>query len=279
MNVVTRRPAPPVACGASTASGRMLFTVPWQKRLAIGTWHGSEPCGADAGLVTAQELGGFIDEINEAFPSLRLDLDDLTLVQRGIVPARVRGGRVLLADRPLIREHRQDGVDGAITVIGVKYTTARAAAQHAVTLALAQMGGNSAPPRTEGLRLPGSVPNGTPPPAGEFDREAWEHLQRIYGEDADRIAATAIANPRLAERITPSLPIVGAQIVEAARNEMALTLEDVVLRRTGLGAAGYPGDEAVLKVERLMRDQLGWTSSRVQDEIQLLKEFYLPLHV
>ena len=58
-------------------------------------------------------------------------------------------------------------------------------------------------------------------------------------------------------------PSSGAQVVEAVRNEMALTLEDVVLRRTGLGSAGYPGDEAVLKLESILRDELGWTSARV----------------
>jgi glycerol-3-phosphate dehydrogenase len=278
MNVVTRRPAPPIACGAPTSSGRLLFTIPWQRRLSIGTWHGSELCGADAGLVTPQELGLFLAEINEAFPSLGLGLEDVTIVQRGIVPAKVSHGRVMLADRPLIREHRRDGVDGAVTVMGVKYTTARAAAEYAVTLALAQIG-HSSSPRTEALQLPGSIPNGGPCPSPHLDREAWEYLQRIYGSDAERVVAPAVADPRLAERITPLLPIVGAQIIEAARHEMALTLEDMVLRRTGLGAAGYPGDEAILKVERLMREELAWTSSRVQDEIQLLKEFYLPVHV
>jgi glycerol-3-phosphate dehydrogenase len=278
MNVVTRRSAPAVACGAPTSSGRLLFTMPWQGRLAIGTWHGSEPCGADAGLVTATELESFIDEINDAFPPLRLEPRDITLVQRGIVPARIRRGHVSLADRPLVREHRQDGVDGVVTVIGVKYTTARAAAEHAVTLALAQTG-YSSPPRTATLRLPGSIPNGSPPPSALIDLEAWQYLQRIYGAEAERIAATTTAHPHLAERIIPPLPIIGAQIVEAARREMALTLEDVVLRRTGLGAAGYPGDDAILKVDRLMREELGWTSARVRDEIQLLKEFYLPIHV
>lgn len=278
MNVVTGRTPPAVACGAPTASGRLLFTMPWQGKLAIGTWHGSEPCGVDAGLVTATELESFVDEINEAFPSLRLGPDDITLVQRGLVPARIRGGTVALADRPLVREHRQDGVDGAVTVIGVKYTTARAAAEYAVTLALAQTGFSS-PPRTEKLRLPGDMPNGEASPSRLIDGEAWQYLQRIYGSDAGRIATATIARPHLAERIVPSLPITGAQIVEAARHEMALTLEDVVLRRTGLGAAGYPGDDAVLKVERLMRDELGWTSARVDDEIRLLKEFYLPIHV
>jgi glycerol-3-phosphate dehydrogenase len=107
----------------------------------------------------------------------------------------------------------------------------------------------------------------------------WEYLQRIYGADAQRIAATAIANPHLAERMTPSLPIIGAQIVEAARNEMAITLEDVVLRRTGLGAAGYPGDEAVLMVERLIAGTAWMDLIARAGRDTAAQEFYLPIHV
>jgi glycerol-3-phosphate dehydrogenase len=278
MNLVTRYPAPPVACGAPTRHGRLLFALPWQGRLSIGTWHGAEPCGADAGMVSASELESFLTEIAEAFPRLPITLDDIALVQRGVVPAVVTRGGVELADRPLIREHRQDGVDGVITVMGVKYTTARAVAEEAVTLALAQMGTQGVPLTTR-LVLPGGEPNVSDSPARDLDAEAWRHLQRVYGTEATRVARTALLTPALGERIVPHLPIVGAQIVEAVRNEMALTLEDVVLRRTGLGSAGYPGDEAILRIERLVREELGWTSARVADEIQQLKEFYLPLHV
>jgi glycerol-3-phosphate dehydrogenase len=278
MNLVTRRAAPPIACGAPTASGRLLFGMPWQKRLAIGTWHGAEACGADAAHVTPEELTAFIRDINNAFPALRLASDEVTLVQRGTVPATMKRGQVALADRAIVREHRQDGIDGAVTLIGVKYTTARAAAERAVTLAMAQIGHNS-PPLTARLALPGGVPDDRPCPCPDVDPEAWRYLQRIYGAQAERVVAPALSAPNLAERLTPSLPIIGAQVVEAVRNEMALTLEDVVLRRTGLGAAGYPGDEAILNVERIMRDELGWTSTRVDDETRLLKEFYLPVHV
>jgi glycerol-3-phosphate dehydrogenase len=278
MNLVTRRTAPPIACGAATSSGRLLFAVPWQGRLAVGTWHGAEPCGADAGMVTAEELTAFIREINDAFPALRLTFDDVALVQRGIVPATMKGGGIALSDRPIVREHRQDGIDGAVTLMGVKYTTARAAAERAVTLAMAQMGHHS-PSLTARQALPGAMPDHTPCPSHDVDAEAWRYLQRIYGAQAERVVAPALSVPHLARRITPSLPVIGAQVVEAVRGEMALTLEDVVLRRTGLGAASYPGDEAILNVERIMRDELGWTSTRVEDEIQLLKEFYLPVHV
>ena len=99
MNLVTTRPAPEVACGATSASGRLLFALPWQGRLSIGTWHGSKPCGADASMVTPDELESFLTEVNQAFPSLDLGERDVALVQRGVVPANVRLGKVELADR------------------------------------------------------------------------------------------------------------------------------------------------------------------------------------
>jgi glycerol-3-phosphate dehydrogenase len=276
MNLVTARPAPSVACGAASASGRLLFALPWQGRLSIGTWHGPKPCGADASLVTPEELDGFLTEINEAFPELDLKQRDVTLVQRGVVPAHVRFGKLDLADRPIVREHRTDGIDGAITLMGVKYTTARALAQRAVTLAMAQIG-KHAPAVSARTQLPGELPDGTPSPFPSIDGDAWHHLQRLYGSRAVEVAEHVRERRTLAERITPSLQVIGAQVVEAVRNEMALTLEDVVLRRTGLGSAGYPGDAAVLKLETILRDELGWTSTRVADEVQSLKEFYLPV--
>jgi glycerol-3-phosphate dehydrogenase len=278
MNVITTRTAPAVACGARTDDGRLLFALPVGTRLSIGTWHGPTPCGADARMVTHEELDAFLADVNRAFPSLRLTLDDVALVQRGVVPAHVRGGRVLLADSPVVREHRHDGVDGAITLMGVKYTTARALAEQAVTMVTAQLG-RHAPAQTADRPLPGFNPTGARPPDEAFDTEAWGHLQRCHGDQAPRVAAFAQTNPTLAERITPGLPVTGVQVVEAVRNEMALSLEDIVLRRTGLGAAGYPGDEAIVRVETIAREELGWSSSRVRDEVQGLKEFYLPVHV
>lgn len=278
MNVVTTRPAPSIACGARTADGRLLFALPVQGRLSIGTWHGPRPCGADGWLVTSQELDAFLADVNQAFPTLALGVTDIALVQRGVVPARVRRGRVSLADAPVLRDHRNDGVDGAITLMGVKYTTARALAEQAVTLITAQLG-RHAPPETASRPLPGLTPTGATPRVSGFDDESWGHLQRCYGEQAARVAGFANGNAALAERLTPSLPVTGVQVVEAIRNEMALSLEDVVLRRTGLGSAGYPGDAAIFRVETIAREELGWTPARVRDEVQGLKEFYLPVQV
>ena len=169
-------------------------------------------------------------------------------------------------------------MDGAVTLMGVKYTTARAAAEQAVTLATAQLG-HHAPPQTGTLALTGAMPSEVPCPVAGIDAEAWRHLQRLYGQQASGVASVARGRPDLAARLVPVLPIIGAQVIEAVRNEMAMTLEDVVLRRTGIGSAGYPGDDAVLRVETILREELGWTSARSADEVQTLKEFYLPAKV
>ena len=278
MNLVTARPAPQVACGAPTADGRLLFALPWQGQLAIGTWHGPTPCGADAGMVTADELDRFLVEVREAFPDLALTPDDVTLVQRGVVPAAVRHGRLSLANRPIIREHRHDGVDGAITLVGVKYTTARAAAERAVTLATAQLGRHAAPRTTRSCcPAPFRATNRARCPA--WTRRPGATSSASTGRRRPGSRPRPSRCPRWRRASRQRCPWRASEIVEAARHESALTLDDVVLHRTGLGSARYPGDEVIIRVERILRNELGWTSARANDEIRLLKEFYLPVRV
>jgi glycerol-3-phosphate dehydrogenase len=65
-----------------------------------------------------------------------------------------------------------------------------------------------------------------------------------------------------------------AQIAFALTEEMALTLEDVVMRRTGLGQFGRPGREVLEKVAGQMAAHLGWNESRKATEIASLNRIY-----
>jgi glycerol-3-phosphate dehydrogenase len=57
---------------------------------------------------------------------------------------------------------------------------------------------------------------------------------------------------------------------------MALTLEDVVVRRTALGATGYPGDAVVTACGRILQPELGWSDERLADEVAAVRSFYEP---
>jgi glycerol-3-phosphate dehydrogenase len=67
------------------------------------------------------------------------------------------------------------------------------------------------------------------------------------------------------------------EILDAVRNEMVVTLADAVLRRTPLGALGYPGDEEVARVAAIVGAELGWSPERTQQEIADVRRFYAPL--
>lgn len=229
MNLVTRRAAGDVALGALGPMGRNLFTVPWRGRALYGTWESTHPI--QAGDLTEQdtELSRFIDELNQAFPSLALTRKDVALVHRGIVPARRRPDGTLAArGDEVVTDHSEEGggVAGLVSVAAAKYTTARAVAETVTTRLLAKLGRPHRPARTDTLDLPVSV--------GACD----------------------------------------ADLRHAAREEMAVTLEDAVIRRTPLGAVGYPGDEVAQRAATVVGSELGWDSARQRQEIEDLRRFY-----
>jgi glycerol-3-phosphate dehydrogenase len=58
---------------------------------------------------------------------------------------------------------------------------------------------------------------------------------------------------------------------------MARTLTDVVVRRTGLGAAGYPGDEVAAGCASWLATHWGWSDDRRARELADLRAFYAPV--
>jgi glycerol-3-phosphate dehydrogenase len=283
MNLVTRRDAGEAALGGRASSGRNLFLVPWHKRALFGTWESSGECAPDATTVSAGEVAAFMRELNDAFPNLDLTASDIALVHRGVVPAvRRSDGAVALEGHEQVRDHAGDGIEALISVAGAKYTTARAVAERVVNRVVAKLAATAAPCRTASTPLPGGNVRDAALAIAEARREHDDlvptdtipHLVAAYGSDCREILELARGSSEWRTRLAPDSPVVGAEIVWAARHEMAETLADAVLRRTRLGALGYPGDEAVAAAAAIMRTEQRWTEDRTAREIDDLKAFY-----
>ena len=91
-------------------------------------------------------------------------------------------------------------------------------------------------------------------------------LAHNHGSAADDVLALAAGTPELA-RTLPGSPVLAAEVVHAVRQEMALTLGDVALRRTDLASAGAPPPEALYEAASLMAGELGWSRSRTLAEV------------
>jgi glycerol-3-phosphate dehydrogenase len=70
------------------------------------------------------------------------------------------------------------------------------------------------------------------------------------------------------------MPFPLAAVRRAIDEEMACTLCDVLVRRLPVGAARYPGDEAVERCGSLMAAQLGWDARRLAAETDAVRAFY-----
>jgi glycerol-3-phosphate dehydrogenase len=283
MNLVTSIPARDMALAAPAPGGRMLTLVPWRGCALIGTSQSTQFVDPDDRGVPSDEVAGLIADANHAFPALHLTPSAVTLVHHANVPAAEgRQGVPELRVAPEIIDHAAAGIDGAMTVIGVKYTTARGVAERVTTAAARRLGVPVRPSRSGVTTLPG---------AGIADHEALaietgrriglelplptiRDLIRIYAEAVPEIVMLIKERPELREPVAAGVATLGAEIVYVIRHEMALRLTDIVVRRTGLGAAGKPPMEALTRCSQIAAAELGWDSTRIAAELRGVQEVY-----
>jgi glycerol-3-phosphate dehydrogenase len=201
-----------------TADGRVLFLTPWHGRVILGTTDVAVPGPERDPRPSAEEIAYLLATANR-YLARRIDPTAIVSAFAGL---RALVGREEKSTAALSREHLVDvGRSGLVTLAGGKWTTYRRMAAEAVDVAAREGGLTRAPSVTQTLRLHG-VP----------EVPAEDETLRVYGTDAAALTALAGEEPRLGERLDPRLPYLAAQVVYAARDEMARTVEDVLARRT-----------------------------------------------
>ncbi len=287
MNVVTKKIVGDHACGG-LANGRYLLIVPWRDVSMIGTSHDAHEGTADQLKVTRWDLEAFLKDARVAFPHASLSSDDVRLVHRGLLPMiSGNGSHVRLLKESRVVDHAQHGLPGLVSMFGVRYTTARHTACQAVDAGFHAMGHATPPPcRTAETPLQGGSINhmdnflkavllrdveGIPGPT-------LRRIATTYGTGYDRVLQMARDVPALGRPLGSQCDVIGAEILYAARAEMALKLADAVIRRTEAGAAGHPGSDAVERAAIIMSRAHGWDDARTRNEIDEVEQFYrLPI--
>jgi glycerol-3-phosphate dehydrogenase len=192
--------------------------VPWRERTIVGTDYA--PPGADP---TAQSVA-FLAEAQRAFPWAGLREEEVAVVHRGLVPGR--DARRLWTRHRLLDHEAEDDLAGLVSIVGVKYTGARAVAEEVVDLVCARLG---------------------------------------------RGVVCRTAETPLPAAVLPDGPLAD-QARRAVREEMALHLGDVVLRRLELGAGGPPPPDTLEQVTRLVATERGWDARQLAQEKSTLAQ-------
>lgn len=291
MNVIVDQVWSGIAAGlpSQPSNGKppqILFIVPWRNKTMIGTWHIPWNNAPDGFRIDHAVVQKFLDEINSAHPPLRLSLQAVQHVTWGYLPVNREDAHKeqvrLTRDGAVINHQKKDGLSGLISVLGVKYTTARVVAEHAVDLAVTKLGVKTKRCQTHITPVRGGwiadfrgfLNQSLSEASRGMDEEIIEHLVCSYGSQYSHFLKSINTRHELAQRVDPILPITLAEILHAVHDEMALTLADVIQRRTELGAAGLPSVNTLQKCASLMACELGWSDERQQQEIQAVIDLY-----
>ncbi|HHH46794.1 MAG TPA: glycerol-3-phosphate dehydrogenase/oxidase [Thiotrichales bacterium] len=254
---------------------RHLFLVPWRDWTLVGVWHVVYPRDADHLEITPEQLESYLDEINWAYPTLNLTPDDITICNAGLVPFGENdpdARDLSYGKRSVLIDHERQGeCRNLVTLIGIRYTMARGDSARAVDLAARKLGFRTARPPTDRLpvhggdfdhfdalvaEIRGRLPSGD---AAVAESLAHNHGS-AYGEVLDSARGPEDLEPIESTRVLP------AQIRHAVRNEMALSLADVVFRRTDLATGGHPGDSVLDHAARLVGEVLGWNETTLTEQ-------------
>ncbi len=263
--------------------GRDLFAMPHGEHTYIGTTdtdYADDPGAAEA---DHEDVAYVLEAANGAFTT-GLSMSDVVSTWAGV--------------RPLIREEGApssvprdyeilDGPPGLYTICGGKLTTFRSMAEQLVDHVIERegVGFSRRPARCRTARVP--LPGGGASDFPRYEKEAvvalregWQipeeaakRLVTVYGTEHVRVLSHAVREPDLLKPLGPGCPVLAVEATHAVRQEMAVTLEDFLRRRSDLMLFGEEGGRALTdEAARLMGRALGWSRKETGRQVAAYRE-------
>lgn len=275
-HLVVRRDRIPSAHGLTLRiPGRVCFLVPGPDRWVIGTTDLDDEGPPDRPAPTSAEVDNILDNVNA---TLDVDLTraDLVGAYTGLRPLATDPGGDPGSTVKASREHRiRTDPNGLVRIGGGKYTTYRLMAAQTVDVALGRDLARRRPSGTAELPIIGAAPLSdldalTARLAAEsgLDRARVERLVARHGTEAADVIALA-REMDLLRPLGPEIAHLEVEVTWAARSEAALSLDDVLSRRTRLGPELADRGAAIApRVAELLGAELGWSEADRAHEIE-----------
>ncbi len=285
IHIVTRKVCEDHAVTVMTKQDRHIMVMPWRGHSLIGTTDKEYFGNPDDYKVSKASIMGLLEEVNENFSGADLKYEDVLFFYGGLRPlADTDTENSYESSRKYeIFDNGDEGLDGLFTVEGGKYTTSRQLAVDVLKKIQKKLKTKLPKEISHSRPLYGSdIENmemflsklrvGYP----DFSKATIEYLGKNYGNECHAVFQLARKNTKLAEVLNGDGEIL-AEVAYALQKELALSLSDILFRRTGIGTLGNPGDAVIKKAAALAEDHLNWDEKKRKDEIQKVqKRFQLP---
>lgn len=281
--VVDPFPGAPDTCVffESPDDNRPMFVLPWWGgKYMIGTTDLPYDDRLDEIVMDDEETAYLLRAVNTLIPRARLTADDVLWSYSGVRPlpyvADMKDPASVTRDSDIVVHDGE--LRGVISIIGGKYTTQRALGEQTARRIDKILGRANDPSPTRGAMLPGAPAGDVAEFSTRFVRRsvlpeaAARRLVEVYGALAERIEEIAAADPSLTEVVDPETGAIAAEVVYAVREEGAVTLEDVLLRRTVIALNSDVGLTAAPRATAVLVRTGHWDEGQAEAELTKYQE-------
>jgi glycerol-3-phosphate dehydrogenase len=258
---------------------RGVFAIPRGAVTYLGTTDTDYSQPEDYPYITMDDVEYLLDAANRTFDvEPALVPDDVVSAWAGLRPLLQQEGK-----KPSELSRKDEimvGTGGLLSIAGGKLTTFRRMSERVVDLVVERLTDRATAPERRGTSEETVLGSGeTGDDVGAYaerlaerwprvDRDVIDRLVALYGSHAERMVDGIAADPVLAERYAPQLAVTRAEVEYSLRDEMVLTLEDFMERRSRLLLWEPDNGLAVAEgVAQTIGSALGWDAARVREEV------------
>jgi glycerol-3-phosphate dehydrogenase len=264
--------APESAVYTEALDGRPIFVVPWNDQVLVGTTEIDDSGDPSRTQPSEAEIGYLLSSLQRLFPAAGVGRDEVHYAMAGVRPLPFSPGNRLstITRRHVLHDHADDGAAGMISVIGGKLTTAASVARECAR----KIGIAVVEPELDRLVPGNDIEGALDVFAGEVAVRGWisTELARAtvgwFGRAALDIARSATSDWRLRVPISEGSLHTVAEAVHAIRNECAVTLGDVLLRRVPVALSGWWSEAHTRQAASRIGAAMGWNEQRVAGEVE-----------
>ena len=261
---------------------RHLFLSPWRDYTLVGVWHIVTDRNPSTVSVDKEEIESYIKEVNASYPKLNLSMDDVINWNAGLVPfgENEEGNENLsYGKRSHLLDHAQlNGVEGLVSLIGVRYTMGRGEAEKAIDLVQRKFSKPVTRPNSDFVKLRNAhfanfqeLVNKIKSKFPEIEHKTAVSLAHNHGSNFATVLKAAESQKDLIETFTHTATT-KAEIIYVCQNEMVERLADVVFRRTDFATAGNPGEQQLTSCAELVAKELNWDNERTNQELVAVRK-------
>lgn len=257
-----------------TSDGRVMFGVPWHGKVVLGTTDTPVDTFTLEPKALEKEID-FILKTTGQYLAKQPERADVLSVFAGLRPlAAPKHNADGAKTKEISRSHKiLVSENGLVTITGGKWTTYRVMAETVIDKAIQVGKLPMVKCNTKKIQLHGYMK--------EVDRS---HFGYVYGSDYAHIQSLAEEKPEWAEKLHPAYDYIAAEVIWGIRQEMALTVEDVLARRLRLlfldarAAIDIAPRVAALMAEELQKEP-GWAEEQIKEFTTLAQRYLLvPYH-